>query len=91
MNLTRLLVKSLKKFQSNVYYSGAGVFLATAFSDFIWAKYVLSIAEQRGLVAAGWSIMVIVLGAYVVVSYVDDKRLILPAALGAALGTYLGV
>lgn len=76
---------------SNLYVRAAGIFVATGISDFIWAKYMASIADKSALVAANWSVLVIALGAFIVVSYVEDKRLILPACLGAWIGTYLAV
>ncbi len=85
------LLKHLKPYLSNVYIRGLLVFLATAITDWVWARYVGGIASQASLVAANWSVLVIVLGAFVVVSYVNDKRLILPAAIGAWIGTYIGV
>lgn len=64
---------------------------ATAISDYIWAQYMGSVAKQSPFVAANWSFLIIILGALIVVSYVNDKRLILAAAIGAWIGTYFGV
>lgn len=64
---------------------------ATVLSDYIWARYVGHIADGSPVTAAHFGALVIVLGAFIVVSYVNDKRLILPAAIGAWVGTYLGV
>lgn len=70
------------------WFSVAG---AVTVSDYTWTKYVSGISHGVPLEAAIWSVAVIVLGAFVVVSYVDDRRLILPAAIGAFIGTYFGV
>src|SRR5687767_14233537 len=67
------------------------VFCATLVSDYIWARYIFNIAEEHALAAANWSVIVIVLGAFIVLSYVSDRRLIVPAAIGAWIGTYLAV
>jgi hypothetical protein len=48
-------------------------------------------ARVSPMEAATWAAMVIVLGAFIVVSYVHDKRLIIPAAIGAFIGTYFAV
>jgi hypothetical protein len=62
-----------------------------AITDAIWARYVSAIASSSKLEAAIWGVLVIVLGAYVVISYVADKRMLVAAAIGAFIGTYLAV
>jgi hypothetical protein len=69
------------------WFSVAG---AVGLSDWVWTRYISSVSSHSSIGAANWSVVVIVLGAYVVVSYVNDKRLIAAAALGAWIGTYLG-
>lgn len=64
---------------------------ATAVSDWVWANYMLGVTNRLALEASLWASAVIVLGAFVVLSYVDDKRLVIPAAIGAFIGTYLAV
>ena len=84
----------LKKFQSldrTFYRRAAAVLGAVVISDFIWAKYMFAISTSDALGAASWAVCVIALGAYLVVSYVEDKRLVLPACIGAFIGTYLGL
>lgn len=66
-------------------------FLATFLADFAWARYTAGIAEKRALKAAGWSAAIIGLGAFSVVAYTTDHRMIVPAALGAFCGTLLAV
>lgn len=89
--MKRKLKKFLKLWTSNGYVRFVSVFIAVTISDFIWTKYISSISQSASLGAACWGVVVIVLGAYVTVSYVEDKRLIAAAALGAFVGTYLGV
>lgn len=84
-------MKNLKPLYDNVYFRGLAVALATGVSDFIWAHYISAIAGGERLAAANWGAVVIVLGAFIVVSYVSDRRLIIPAAIGAWIGTYLAV
>jgi hypothetical protein len=79
------------RFNRSLLLKGVVVFAATIVSDFVWAKYMASVAGGTPLVAANWSVLIIAIGAYLVVSYVDDKRLIVPACMGAWLGTYLAV
>ena len=89
--MKRNLKKLLLPYLSNVWIRGAVVVVAMAIGDFIWAKYISSIAERRALIAASWGSVVIALGAFITLSYVDDKRMIIPACIGAFLGTYFAV
>ena len=84
-------INQLQPFLSNVYIRGSGILLATCVSDFIWAQYISTIASKDALAAATWGSVVIILGAYVTISYVGDRRLIVPAAIGAFIGTYFAV
>ena len=86
-NLTRLLDLTKKSFLCR----WASVLLAVCLSDYVWTRYVAGIANAERLSAAIWAVAVIVLGAFVVISYVHDRRLIVPAAIGAFIGTYYGV
>lgn len=83
--------KLLKQLTSNVYLSSVGVAIAVAITDYVWTIYISSIADKRAFEAALWAMFVIGLGAFVTVSYVDDRRLIFAACIGAFIGTYLGI
>jgi hypothetical protein len=67
------------------------VFTATVIADVIWTEWSKAVtakhAELAGLYAAG----IILCGAFVTIEYVRDSSLVLPAALGAMLGTWLSV
>lgn len=67
------------------------VFLTLAVVDACWTVYVKSINEEKPAAAAAWSSVIVVLGAYAVVSYVHKPVLVIAAALGAYVGTYLTV
>ena len=85
------MLEKLRSLNSAFYRRCASVFGAMVISDFVWAKYMHSISTSNALGASCWAVLVIALGAYVVVSYVEDKRLVLPACIGAFIGTYLGL
>lgn len=89
--MLKRLQKLLRHYLSNVYCRGVAVLLGAFVSDFVWARYIAHIADANKLAAANWGVVVIVLGAFLVLSYVEDRRLILPAAIGAWLGTYFAV
>jgi len=67
------------------------VFFAMAITDAVWARWMNAVANHNALEASFWTTGTILLGAFVVVSYVEDKRLVIPAALGGAIGTYISM
>jgi hypothetical protein len=86
-----LLVSFGRNSLNSLWWKSSAVIGATAISDFVWARYIASISLGGPMVAGLWAAATIVLGAYIVVSYVGDRRLILPAGIGAFIGTYLAV
>lgn len=69
----------------------AAVFAAVAVSDAIWTLWIASVAAHRPIVAGLASAALVLCGAFVTRSYVSDKRYLLPAVLGAYVGTWLSV
>ena len=67
------------------------VFLAAAVGDLTWTRWTLCCNRHRSLEAAAWGVGIVVLGATWVTAYVDNFWYVVPAALGAGLGTYLTV
>lgn len=67
------------------------VFVSGVAVDVCWAQYVACAAKGKRWSAAAWSVGIYLSGAFAVVSYTTDHRLIVPAALGAFFGTALGV
>lgn len=59
--------------------------------DAVWAVYIRSTADRKAGLASFCSAIIVVCGAFATLNFVDDPRLVLPAALGAAIGTFLGV
>lgn len=66
-------------------------FLSLFCIDIFYTYYLKSVADSRAVVASAWSVVVTVLGAFVVINYTTDHMLLIPAALGAACGTYIGI
>lgn len=81
----------LKKILQNLWVKCSYVVVATGLSDYVWARYIHTVADSQRFEASIWSAIVVVLGAVVITSYVDDRRLILPAGIGAFIGTYLAI
>lgn len=86
MNLNKI-----RPFFYNVYAKCIGIFFAVCVSDFVWARYMASVARDSRLEASYWAVGVIGLGAFITISYVNDKRLVIPAMMGAFVGTYLAI
>lgn len=67
------------------------VFLAVTVADYCWAEYIKDIATGSAFKASIWAILVYVLGGFVVLEYVANKWMLIPAGLGAFIGTYISV
>lgn len=67
------------------------VFLSTLLADFAWTKYNMESAAKRPHPAAFWSTLIILFGAFNIVSYTTNHWLLIPAALGAYAGTWIAV
>jgi hypothetical protein len=65
------------------------VLLATASTDLFWTLYITNAAEGHKWRAALSSAMIILVGSLAVVEYVNNRWMIVPAAIGAFLGTLL--
>lgn len=67
------------------------VFLLMIFVDFFWAKYITETASGNAFIASTWATILFVSSGFVTVEYVKNKWLLIPAGIGAFIGTYLGI
>ena len=67
------------------------VFLATAACDLCWARYTLYVTDGARWPAAFWAAAIYVVAAFTVVEYTADHWMVVPAVLGAFVGTAVGV
>lgn len=67
------------------------VFLSVCAADALWAEYIQAVADNRALLAGLYSIFVYLAGAYAVTKYIENKKMLIPAILGAFIGTYITV
>jgi len=67
------------------------VFFAVAIVDIFWTRYFQSTTEKHAVKAGVYSALIIVFGAFTTRSYVHDGWLVIPASLGAYLGTWATV
>ncbi len=67
------------------------VFVAMVIADVCWTYYFIKIEERKSLAAGVWGSALYVCGVFGVLSYTEDRTLIIPAVLGAFVGTYLTI
>ena len=67
------------------------VFLCTFLADVCWARYIGHVGTGNRWHAAAWAASLFILGAVPVVGYTKNPWLLIPAVLGAFLGTVAGV
>ena len=66
-------------------------FLSLFAIDIFYTYYLRAIATEKALLASSWSVVVTILGAFVVINYTTNHLLLVPAALGAFCGTFVGM
>ena len=67
------------------------VFIATGVGDMFWTFYIRRTGEGKALQASLFSAAIMIAGGIVIITYVEDKWYLIPAALGALVGTYFTV
>lgn len=64
------------------------VMLALIVADICWTMYFIETANKHPVKAGIWSALIMLSGSFATVSFVNDKRFIIAAMLGAFIGTY---
>jgi hypothetical protein len=64
------------------------VFIAVMIVDIIWTLYIKWIQENHAIRAGCAAMGIYALGAYAILSYTKDPTYIIPACLGAFIGTF---
>lgn len=67
------------------------VFIATFILDWLWAAYIINTSTKNILKSCIYSALILLTGAFITMSYVEDKRMLIPALVGGVLGTYFCV
>ncbi len=75
----------------NIYIKSILVFFAVAIVDVFWTRYFQATAEKLPMQAGVYSSFIILFGAFTTASYIHNGILVIPATLGAFVGTYLTV
>lgn len=71
--------------------TAATVFVVYVLFDILYALYVLCVSRRQAWRASMISSVLYSLGAYGVMSYLENPWYILPLAAGAFIGTYVAV
>lgn len=69
--------------------SWLGVFIVCVLMDYVWARYIHHCATGNALAAAWWAVAVIVLSGVSIIAYTANNWLLVPAAAGCFVGTYI--
>lgn len=69
---------------------GAVVFALMVALDFVWARYTIALQTQKHGRASLHAGLIFMLNGVVTLAYVGSPLLLVPAVLGAVLGTYAG-
>lgn len=67
------------------------VFAATVLADVIWAKYIMHVSGNSRWPACLYAAAIIVVGGFSTIEFTADPWMLIPAALGAAVGTWVTV
>jgi len=59
-----------------------------ALADVCWTLYFIDVEERKAHPAAFWSAMIILVTAFTVTNYVENKIYIIAAFIGAYIGTF---
>ena len=66
-------------------------FLCMFFTDAMYTYYLSAVSEKRALVASWWAMVVLYAASTVTINYTTDHMMLIPALLGAFMGTYISI
>lgn len=67
------------------------VLIVSYAADWVWAAYIMHTSNGRIISASLYSGVIILMGAFVTKSYIEDTTMIVPAVIGGMLGTAMSV
>lgn len=68
-----------------------GIMLAVIISDVVWVFYIKKVNEGKEHQASILSLVIYINSAFVVIAYVTDYLLLIPALIASYFGTYIAV
>jgi hypothetical protein len=75
----------------NIFLVAFAVFVCAILVDVLWTLYIQSVNDKKAFFAALWSGMIFLAGGVNVIAYTKQPILLLAAALGGFVGTYITV
>ena len=66
-------------------------FFAVFATDILYVYFLKAVQNDRPAQASFWSVLVTLTGTITVISYTEDHWAVIPALIGAAVGTYAGM
>jgi hypothetical protein len=66
-------------------------FLALFITDVVNTLYIKSINNEKPLTASFWAVVLTLAASVAVINYTRDNTMLIPALLGAFVGTYVGM
>lgn len=66
-------------------------FVSAVVVDYAWARYMMGVSDKSPQHAAMWSAVVVLLGSVTVIAYTSNRWMVIPAALGAYVGTLVAL
>lgn len=72
-------------------WKALAVAVSVGIADVFWARYTQALADGRMAAAAASSAAIVGLGSVTIFAYVNDASMVVPAMIGAYLGTAVGM
>jgi len=66
-------------------------FLSMLVTDIVYTLLLKSVQNDRPIAASIWASLITFLGGVAIINYTSDNMMIIPAVLGAFVGTFIGM
>ena len=66
-------------------------FLSMLVTDVVYTLLLKSVQNDKPIAASIWASLITFLGGVAIINYTNDNMMIIPAVLGAFVGTYIGM
>jgi hypothetical protein len=66
-------------------------FLALFIVDILYVVYMKKVQQDNAIMASVWATSIYLLNSVAIISYTSDNTILIPASIGAFMGTYVGM
>ena len=66
-------------------------FFALFFVDIGYVLYMQNVQKRKKIVASTYATLIFILNSVVIINFTENKTLLIPAIIGAFVGTYAGM